>query len=188
VVVLQHIVEVVVLLAALRAQRLSSPRYRLQQVLELHLPPLVLLLAATVDVVLNSVTHCVTPMVHTVLVARKSDTVVWVCLLNSANTSIRSYGYCGNTDGHCLVANGCISGCKSATTTKAAPTSAALSSVASSRVDTAAPSSTTGEPVISAVSSSAGTAPTGTVTKDGTCGATNDNTVCGDWAQGSCCS
>ncbi|KAI4768276.1 galactose oxidase [Aureobasidium sp. EXF-3400] len=99
-----------------------------------------------------------------------------------------SYGYCGNTDGHCLTANGCISGCKSAAPTSAAPTSAAVPSVASSRVESAAPSSTTGEPVISAAPSSAGSAPTGTVTKDGTCGATYDNTICGDWAQGSCCS
>lgn len=46
--------------------------------LELHLPLLVLLLAVTADVVLSSPTHCVIPMVHTVVVARKSDTVVWV--------------------------------------------------------------------------------------------------------------
>ncbi|KAI4722115.1 galactose oxidase [Aureobasidium sp. EXF-10727] len=99
-----------------------------------------------------------------------------------------SYGYCGNTDGHCLAANGCISGCKSAAPTSAPPTSAVVSSVAPSNVNTAAPSSTTGEPIISAAPSSAGSAPTGTVTKDGTCGATYDNTICGDWAQGSCCS
>ncbi|KAH0373081.1 DUF1929-domain-containing protein, partial [Aureobasidium melanogenum] len=100
-----------------------------------------------------------------------------------------SYGYCGNTDGHCLTANGCISGCKSAASSSvAAPTSAVVSSVASSNANSAAASSTTGEPVISAVSSSASSAATGTVTKDGTCGATNDNTICGDWPQGSCCS
>ncbi|KAG9831508.1 DUF1929-domain-containing protein, partial [Aureobasidium melanogenum] len=99
-----------------------------------------------------------------------------------------SYGYCGNTDGHCLTANGCISGCKSAAPSSAAPTSAVVSSVASSNMNSAAPSSTTGEPVISAATSSAGSAATGTVTKDGTCGATYGNTICGDWPQGSCCS
>jgi hypothetical protein len=74
VVVLQRIVEVVVLLAALRARRLSNPQYRLQQVLELHLLLLVLLLAVMAGVALNSVTHCVIPMVHTVVVARKQNT------------------------------------------------------------------------------------------------------------------
>ncbi|THX77199.1 galactose oxidase [Aureobasidium pullulans] len=99
-----------------------------------------------------------------------------------------SYGYCGNTDGHCLAANGCLSGCKDAAPTSAVPTSAAASSVAPSNVDSADPSSTTGEPVISAATSSAGSAPTGVVTTDGTCGATYENTICGDWKQGSCCS
>ncbi|KAH0257827.1 DUF1929-domain-containing protein, partial [Aureobasidium melanogenum] len=99
-----------------------------------------------------------------------------------------SYGYCGNTEGHCLTANGCISGCKSAAPSSAASTSAVASSIASSNVNSAAPSSTTGEPVISAATSSAGSAATGTVTKDGTCGATYGNTICGDWPQGSCCS
>ncbi|THZ15339.1 galactose oxidase [Aureobasidium pullulans] len=99
-----------------------------------------------------------------------------------------SYGYCGNTDGHCLTANGCLSGCKDAAPTSAVPTSAAASSVALSNIDSAAPSSTTGEPVISAATSSAGSAPTGVVTTDGTCGATYENTICGDWKQGSCCS
>ncbi|THZ49599.1 galactose oxidase [Aureobasidium pullulans] len=99
-----------------------------------------------------------------------------------------SYGYCGNTDGHCLTANGCLSGCKDAAPTSDVPTSAAASSVAPSNIDSAAPSSTTGEPVISAATSSAGSAPTGVVTTDGTCGATYENTICGDWKQGSCCS
>lgn len=147
----------------------------------------VLLLAAMADAVLSSVTHCAILMARMVAVARKCNNIR-TALTTRANISIRSYGYCGNTDGHCLVANGCISGCKSAASTSVVPTSAAVSSVASSRVDSAAPSSTTGEPVISAASSTAGTAPTGTVTKDGTCGATYDNTICGDWAQGSCCS
>lgn len=75
-VVLQRIVELVVLLAALLAQRLPSPRYRLQQVLELHLLLLVLLLAVTAGAVLNSAMHFVIPTVHTVVVARKSDTAV----------------------------------------------------------------------------------------------------------------
>jgi hypothetical protein len=76
VVIAQRTVAVVALLAAPRAQRSSSPRYRLRQVLELHLLLLVLLLAAMADVVLSSPTHCVIPMVHTVVVARKQDTIV----------------------------------------------------------------------------------------------------------------
>jgi len=76
VVVLQHIVEVVVLLAALRAQQLSSPRYRLRQVLELRPLLLVLLLAVTAGADLNLATPYAIPMVHTVVVARLTDTAV----------------------------------------------------------------------------------------------------------------
>jgi hypothetical protein len=91
-----------------------------------------------------------------------------------------SYGYCGSTDGHCLVADGCQNGCKDAAPTNtAAPTTAV----------TRPPSVTsTGEPVLGKPSSVVSTKPTGVPTVDGSCGAKFGNTVCGDWAQGSCCS
>lgn len=89
-----------------------------------------------------------------------------------------SYGYCGSTDGHCLKANGCQNGCKDTTPVQsAAPTTTA----------TRPPSSTTsGEPVLGKPSATG--SPTGASTTDGTCGAKFGNTVCGNWAQGSCCS
>ncbi|KAF2034342.1 DUF1929-domain-containing protein [Setomelanomma holmii] len=91
-----------------------------------------------------------------------------------------SYGYCGTTDGHCLVANGCQNGCKDSTPISSAPVASAAA--------TRPPSVTSsGEPVLGKPSSAAST-PTGVPTVDGSCGATFGNTVCGDWAQGSCCS
>lgn len=91
-----------------------------------------------------------------------------------------SYGYCGSTDGHCLPANGCQNGC-SGVASSAAP--------ATSKSATRPPSTTTsGEPVLGKPSSTPGTKPTGKPTTDGSCGAKFGNTVCGTWAQGSCCS
>jgi hypothetical protein len=82
------------------------------------------------------------------------------------------YGYCGDTAQHCLVANGCQSGCKPNPTTTSAQSSARQS-----------------EPVIgSGTSSGAAASATGAITEDGTCGAGNGGTVCGDWELGSCCS
>ncbi|KAH6671797.1 hypothetical protein B0J14DRAFT_81085 [Halenospora varia] len=80
------------------------------------------------------------------------------------------YGYCGKTDGHCLVANGCQNGCSGGT----APPS----------------STTTGEPVIAPVTSTLHPSATATaaVTTDGSCGTSNGNTVCGNWPNGNCCS
>lgn len=91
-----------------------------------------------------------------------------------------SYGYCGSTDGHCLATNGCQNGCQDGTpNTSAAP----------SATNTRPPSTTTsGEPVLGKPSTTAVSNPTGVPTVDGSCGATFGNTVCGDWAQGSCCS
>ncbi|CAI6335865.1 unnamed protein product [Periconia digitata] len=94
-----------------------------------------------------------------------------------------SYGYCGSTDGHCLATNGCQNGCKDNNPSTSAPASAS---------NTRPPSTTTsGEPVLGAPTSVANnppTNPTGVPTVDGSCGATFGNTICGDWAQGSCCS
>lgn len=94
-----------------------------------------------------------------------------------------AYGYCGTTDGHCLVANGCQNGCKDgAPTTLAATPTPAISRPPSS--------TTSGEPVLGLPSSvvNAPVEPSAIITTDGSCGATFGNTVCGDWAQGSCCS
>ncbi|KAF9735095.1 hypothetical protein PMIN03_003943 [Paraphaeosphaeria minitans] len=92
-----------------------------------------------------------------------------------------SYGYCGSTDGHCLVANGCQNGCTDGAATSVAPVQTASA--------TRPPSTTTsGEPVLGKPSTSSTAQPTGKVTVDGSCGATFDNTICGNWAQGSCCS
>ncbi|CBX94899.1 similar to glyoxal oxidase [Plenodomus lingam JN3] len=94
-----------------------------------------------------------------------------------------SYGYCGSTEGHCLVSNGCQNGCKDG---NPAPKPVDSPAPAVSRP----PSSTTsGEPVLGKPTTPA-TTPTddGKATTDGSCGAKFGNTVCGNWAQGSCCS
>ncbi|KAL7274155.1 hypothetical protein RUND412_002955 [Rhizina undulata] len=82
------------------------------------------------------------------------------------------YGYCGTTVDHCLVANGCQSGCTDA---------------AASGTSTSPATTTSGEPVLSspsATSSSTG----GGATTDGTCGSTNGGTTCVGWPLGQCCS
>ncbi|KAF2254806.1 carbohydrate-binding module family 18 [Trematosphaeria pertusa] len=90
------------------------------------------------------------------------------------------YGYCGTTDGHCLKANGCQNGCTDGAASSVVPKTSAAT--------TRPPSTTTsGEPVLGKPTSS-NAQPTGKVTTDGSCGAKFGNTVCGDWAQGSCCS
>ncbi|KAI9819277.1 MAG: hypothetical protein M1827_007434 [Pycnora praestabilis] len=86
--------------------------------------------------------------------------------------------YCGNTPAHCLVANGCQSGC-----TGAAQSSVAVDPVSSANptaTQVKAPStSTTGEPVIGSPTVGTGAAATsGVVTADGTCGSTNNGMIC----------
>ena len=89
-------------------------------------------------------------------------------------TCCSQYGWCGNTIDYC--GSGCISGCSSAATT--------ISSSASPPNPTATTSATQ-EPVLGKPS----TAPnTGPITTDGTCGAGNGNTICGNWPKGACCS
>jgi len=97
-----------------------------------------------------------------------------------------SYGYCGSTDGHCLVANGCQNGCKDQAAV--ASTSPGPASVAPA-VSRPPSTTTSGEPVLGKPTSAA-PKPTDTavVTTDGSCGAKFGNTVCGNWAQGACCS
>ncbi|GIZ37922.1 hypothetical protein CKM354_000135100 [Cercospora kikuchii] len=72
-----------------------------------------------------------------------------------------SHGYCGKTDTHCLPKNGCQNGCESPTTSDP-------------------PQTTDHEPTLGR--------PTEISTTDGTCGAENGGSVCGDWVYGSCCS
>ena len=89
-------------------------------------------------------------------------------------TCCSQYGWCGDTVDYCGA--GCISGCSSAAST---PSSTSLSPKPT------ATASATEEPVLGKPS----TAPsTGPVTNNGTCGAGNGNTVCGDWPNGACCS
>ncbi|KZF20435.1 carbohydrate-binding module family 18 [Xylona heveae TC161] len=95
-----------------------------------------------------------------------------------SGTCCSQYGWCGNTEAYC--GSGCISGC----------TTSSSSSVAADPPTTAiaAAAATSGEPVLGKPTTIAGAAATGAVTTDGTCGAANGGTVCGDWPQGSCCS
>ena len=89
-------------------------------------------------------------------------------------TCCSQYGWCGDTVDYCGA--GCISGCPSAAST--IPSSA-------STPEPTASASATQEPVLGKPS----TVPTtGPITTDGTCGAGNGNTVCGNWPNGACCS
>lgn len=78
-----------------------------------------------------------------------------------------SHGYCGDTQDHCLIGRGCQNGCSDAD---------------------AAPTPIDSEPLLSPAKPLAVLAATGSPTTDGTCGANNGGTVCGDWHLGSCCS
>ncbi|KAF4310289.1 putative glyoxal oxidase protein [Botryosphaeria dothidea] len=96
------------------------------------------------------------------------------------------YGYCGKTDDHCLASNGCQNGCKGASSSAAGTSKAAATSKPATTV-----SSSTQEPVLgspTAASSSGSASATGQVTTDGTCGASNGGTICGNWSKGGCCS
>ncbi|KAK1062000.1 hypothetical protein LTR74_010664 [Friedmanniomyces endolithicus] len=84
------------------------------------------------------------------------------------------YGYCGKTLDHCLVSNGCQSGCTEPAGTTAAP----LPTTAPASV--AGPGVSNSEPVIGPLSSTAaGDGATGPVTTDGTCGASEGGTMYG---------
>lgn len=64
------------------------------------------------------------------------------------------------------------------------------STTKTSSVKSSTSTTLTGEPVISKVTSTApaGSTSTAKVTTDGTCGSSNNGTVCGNWANGNCCS
>lgn len=85
-----------------------------------------------------------------------------------SGTCCSQYGWCGNTIDFCGA--GCTSGCTIGTR------QTATSAVAAS---------TTEEPVLGSPSAAPASGPD---TTDGTCGAGNGDTVCGNWPQGACCS
>ncbi|KAK4894700.1 hypothetical protein LTR27_007088 [Elasticomyces elasticus] len=87
------------------------------------------------------------------------------------------HGYCGKTVDHCLVGNGCQSGCTNTAVTSPVPQPDSTD---------VSPGGINSEPVIAPPSSTG--AATGPETTDGTCGASNGGTTCGDWPQGGCCS
>ncbi|RKF55475.1 Aldehyde oxidase GLOX [Erysiphe neolycopersici] len=83
-------------------------------------------------------------------------------------------GHCGSTSSHCSTSKGCQHGCSGFVQQKKATKIQAAKPVQSS------------EPVIKGSMSMAVAG--GAETKDGTCGATYNNSVCGNWANGNCCS
>ena len=87
-------------------------------------------------------------------------------LMGRKGTCCSQYGWCGNTIAHC--GTGCISGCSSTPPRAGSPATSATEEPALGK-PTAAPAN-------------------GPTTIDGTCGAGNSNTVCGNWPKGSCCS
>ncbi|KAL8937199.1 MAG: hypothetical protein Q9216_004542 [Gyalolechia sp. 2 TL-2023] len=102
-----------------------------------------------------------------------------ICDPNSkvyTGTCCSSYGWCGNTAGHC--GTGCQSGCS----TPAAPTNPTAPRPDGRPNPT---SSSSQEPILGVPTTGPNNGP---ATTDGTCGAANGGTVCGNWPQGSCCS
>lgn len=82
--------------------------------------------------------------------------------------------HCGSTSNHCTTSKGCQHGCSGFIQVKKATQLQASTSAQSS------------EPIIKGTMSMAVAG--GAETKDGTCGAKYNNTVCGNWANGNCCS
>ncbi|EME38661.1 carbohydrate-binding module family 18 protein [Dothistroma septosporum NZE10] len=85
-------------------------------------------------------------------------------------------GWCGKTADHCLTGNGCQNGCTADTPDQTPAT------ITSTKAGPAT------EPVIGPSTNSAGWQTSGAPTTDGSCGAANGGTVCGNWHLGSCCS
>ena len=90
------------------------------------------------------------------------------------------YGWCGNTPDHCGA--GCQNDFGGGCTGGGGGGGGGTPTTPTKPADSA---SATGEPVLGSPTPG-GT--NGGVTTDGTCGANNKNTVCGNWPQGSCCS
>ncbi|UJO25142.1 Aldehyde oxidase [Fulvia fulva] len=91
-------------------------------------------------------------------------------------------GWCGDTEDHCLNSNGCQNGCASDAPDSDPPADEP------SATTTSKPAGPASEPVIGPPPTSSGPQATGEATTDGSCGASNGGTICGDWALGSCCS
>jgi len=100
------------------------------------------------------------------------------------------YGYCGNDTAHC--GTGCQSGCSAgggSSSSSASSTDGSSSSSSATSTDGISPSSSYPSSTVGSSSSSAfPPISSGGVTTDGTCGAGNGNTVCGNWPNGACCS
>jgi len=100
------------------------------------------------------------------------------------------YGYCGNDTAHC--GTGCQSGCSAgggSSSSSASSTDGISSSSSATSTDGISPSSSYPSSTVGSSSSSASPPiSSGGVTTDGTCGAGNGNTVCGNWPNGACCS
>ncbi len=100
------------------------------------------------------------------------------------------------TEDHCKIEKGCQSGCVDAALSVVEETSSTVqgaqtSPVAAESETTPSPANEGNEPVLGIPSSIIDNAPsteTEVVTLDGTCGAENENIVCGDWWLGGCCS
>lgn len=98
-----------------------------------------------------------------------------------------SHGWCGKTPQHCLESNGCQSGCSDATPSQPSPIGAS-SSLPGSKTQPISSSTIHSEPTIGRPPPTSSPNPLEPPTTDGTCGAGNGGTVCGDWHLGSCCS
>ena len=103
---------------------------------------------------------------------------MWACFLilifslKSTHTwppilTVSFHRYCGSTQAHC--GQGCQNGCNGSPT------------------EGQPPATTSAEPVIAPQTGTNPLNPDATTT-DGTCGASNGNTVCGNWPNGNCCS
>ncbi|GAB7359536.1 hypothetical protein MBLNU230_g6724t2 [Neophaeotheca triangularis] len=89
-------------------------------------------------------------------------------------------GWCGRMVEHCARGWGCQSGCLDAADGVQESEEQAFT------ISTTGASTSLGEPVLG--SPTASSAPSGPTTIDGTCGANNNGTLCGDFERGSCCS
>lgn len=109
-----------------------------------------------------------------------------LCDPNSPNyhgTCCSQYGWCGDTLGHC--GDGCLSGCTQSGASDSGSGVVAASAAASSSITSTV--TKTGEPALGKPTTTIKASGGGSTT-DGTCGASNGNTVCGAWPQGACCS
>ena len=116
-----------------------------------------------------------------------------VCDPSSATyngTCCSSYGWCGSSNDHCGI--GCVSGCPQSNTTSGQASSTSLPSssiiVPSASLSQSAANGEATIVISATVTAGGAEATSGGVTSDGSCGAMNGGTVCGNWRAGSCCS